>query len=410
LLEARFSVVDFSSFQVLDNVNLVLFAVIGGIGWIAASVVGALGVAGGVTGQILTYITTSGGTWLIVLGAIGAITVVLQSPDGVAPLFYRQIRGVAAFVRGLRGSRGAGAPARVPVGTPGPAGDATDIGQLPGANRETTRTASRSLALRGVTVRFGSQRALAGVSLELGSGELVGLIGPNGAGKSTLIDVVTGFQRAAEGTVLLDGRPVDRLGPARRARAGISRSFQSVELFDDMTVLENLHTAADRVAPWHYAADLVWPRQGRPAAAMTAAIGVFRLEAVLDRRPPELDYGKRRLVAIARALSAAPALLLLDEPAAGLGQRERRELSELLRHVSAEWGIGVLLVEHDVEMVFTTCDRVVVMDQGRVIANGPAAEVRRSSAVVAAYLGSAEGEQAAGSGQPEPEPRMESRP
>jgi ABC-type branched-subunit amino acid transport system ATPase component/ABC-type branched-subunit amino acid transport system permease subunit len=404
LLEARFSVVDFSSFQVLDNVNLVLFAIIGGIGWIAASVVGALGVAGGVTGQLLTYITASGGTWLIVLGAIGAITVVLQSPDGLAPLFHSQIRGAASFIRGLRGG-----PA--PSGDSGPRRRQTDAGQLaPATARQAVRTPSRLLELRDVTVRFGSQRALGGVSLRLGTGELVGLIGPNGAGKSTLIDVVTGFQRVGGGTVLLDGRPIDRLGPARRARAGISRSFQSLELFDDMTVLENLRTAADRVAPWDYVGDLAWPRQSRLTEATAAAIEVFRLETVLDRRPAELDYGKRRLVAIARALSAAPALLLLDEPAAGLGQQERQELAELLRLVSAEWGIGVLLVEHDVQMVFSTCERVVVLDQGRAIASGPAAEVRRSSAVVAAYLGSAEPERAAAAGPAEPEPRMESRP
>jgi len=403
LLEARFSVVDFSSFQVLDNVNVVLFAVIGGIGWIAASVIGALGVAGGVTGQLLTYITTSGGTWLIVLGAVGAITVVLQSPDGLAPLFRRQILGVTSLVRRFRD--------RPPEPGGRPAATAADQ-YAPLSVRQAPASAGqpRTLELRDVTVRFGSQSALAGVNLELRTGELVGLIGPNGAGKSTLIDVVTGFQQVSGGSVLLDGRPVNRVGPARLARAGISRSFQGLELFDDMTVLENLRTAADQVAPWSYVSDLVWPRQPRLTAATAAAIDVFRLETVLGRRPSELDYGKRRLVAIARALSAAPSLLLLDEPAAGLGQRERQELAVLLRRVSEDWGIGVLLVEHDVEMVFAVCEQVVVLDRGRAIASGPAAEVRSSSAVVAAYLGGAEAERPAPAGPVEAKPTMESRP
>jgi sulfate-transporting ATPase len=286
------------------------------------------------------------------------------------------------------------------------------VGQVPASVGQVPASVGppRTLELRDVTVRFGSQSALAGVSLELRTGDLVGLIGPNGAGKSTLIDVVTGFQQVSGGSVLLDGRPVNRLGPARRARAGISRSFQGLELFDDMTVLENLRTAADQVAPWSYLADLAWPRPSRLTAATAAVIDVFRLETVLGRRPPELDYGKRRLVAIARALSAAPALLLLDEPAAGLGQRERQELAGLLRQVSADWGIGVLLVEHDVEMVFAVCERVVVLDRGQVIAAGPAAEVRSSSAVVAAYLGDAEAQGAAPAGPVEAEPTMESRP
>jgi sulfate-transporting ATPase len=238
-----------------------------------------------------------------------------------------------------------------------------------------------------VTVRFGVQPALSDAGFSLETGEIVGLIGANGAGKSTMIDVATGFRPPNAGDVLLDGRTINRRSPAARARTGIARTFQGLELFDDMTVLENLRVATDRTSAYHYVSDLLWPRRGQLTDATQVAIQELRLEPVLHRRPSELDYGKRRLVAIARALSMAPTFLLLDEPAAGLDERERRELAHLIKRLAAEWGIGVLLVEHDVQMVFGVCERVVVLDFGRVIADGPMQEVRRSDAVRAAYLG-----------------------
>jgi ABC-type branched-subunit amino acid transport system ATPase component len=157
-----------------------------------------------------------------------------------------------------------------------------------------------------------------------------------------------------------------------------------------MTVLENLRTAADKTSARHYATDLAWPRTTHLTDATRAAIEDFRLESVLDRVPAELDYGKRRLVAIARSLSAAPSLLLLDEPAAGLDEHERRELARLITRVARTWGVGVLLVEHDVQMVFSVCERLVALDRGKVIASGSADAVRRSPEVVAAYLGDTE--------------------
>lgn len=370
LLEARFAFGDLSLFNVLDNINVVLYATVGGIGWIASSAIGALNVPGGISALILSSFTTSAGAWLVLIGGVGAITVVLQSPDGMAPLMRHQLEGIVTFVRRLARIRrqppqAVSVPARAAFG----------------------RVESRRLEVRDVTVQFGYQTALDGVCLTLGPGEVVGLIGPNGAGKSTLIDVVTGFQSPKSGSVLVDGRPIDRLTPARRARAGLSRSFQSLELFDDMSVLENLRTAGDRTSARHYLTDLVWPRADAVSDATAAAIYEFRLQDVLGAVPPQLDYGKRRLVAIARAMSSAPSLLLLDEPAAGLDERERRELAHLIRRVADEWGIGVLLVEHDVQLVFSVSDRVVALDQGAVIASGTCDEVRRSRAVVSAYLG-----------------------
>jgi sulfate-transporting ATPase len=387
LIEVRFAAADFSSFQVLDNINAVLESIVGGIGWLAGPLIGSVGAPGGLLSRFISIFTADAGDWLLLAGGIGAFLIVLQSPDGVAPLMLRQARTVQSTALGVirRVSGRQPAPkAAVPFETPRDL-DGPHLAKL-------ARVPQRSLEIQGLTVRFGTQAALRDVSMTVASGEIVGLIGPNGAGKSTLIDVVTGFQPPNAGTVLLDGKSINSMTAARRSRAGISRSFQSLELFEDMTVLENLRTAADHSSVATYVGDLVWPRTPQLTDATGAAIYDFRLDTVLDRLPKELDYGKRRLVAIARALSAAPSLVLLDEPAAGLDEGERRELTSLIRRVSSEWGIGVLLVEHDVQMVFSVCERVVVLDSGQVIADGSVEDVRYDPAVIKAYLGGSEDE------------------
>jgi sulfate-transporting ATPase len=243
------------------------------------------------------------------------------------------------------------------------------------------------LQVRDVAVRFGGVRALAGVSLDVGPGEVVGLMGPNGAGKTTFIDAVTGFTRLHAGTIALDGARIDGLGARRRARLGLGRTFQSLELFDQLSVLENLRAAADPRDPGAYLTDLLRPRRTPLSAAARSAIEMFELGDDLHRVPAELPYGRRRQVAIARAVAAEPSILLLDEPAAGLDETGTRELADLLRRLVDEWGIGVLLVEHDVPMLNRVCDRLVVLDFGAVIATGTPAEIRSDPAVVAAYLG-----------------------
>jgi sulfate-transporting ATPase len=187
--------------------------------------------------------------------------------------------------------------------------------------------------------------------------------------------------------VRIDGTPVNRWSPRRRARAGIGRSFQSLELFESMTVRENLRTASDRRDPLAYIVDLVWPRRTVLGSQAVAAVREFGLEGDLDRRPAELPYGRRRLVAIARALAAGPSVLLLDEPAAGLDDTETAELGRLLRRLADGWGLAVLLVEHDVALVLRVCDRVTVLDYGKHLATGTPDEIHHDPAVIAAYLG-----------------------
>ena len=192
---------------------------------------------------------------------------------------------------------------------------------------------------------------------------------------------------APGGAVALDGEPIDRWSPTRRARAGLGRSFQSLELFEDVTVRENLLVACDDHDPARYGLDLVHP--GRPVLSPVAAAAVreFGLEPDLDAMPDSLPHGRRRLVAIARAVAASPSVLLLDEPAAGLAAIETEELGRLVRWLAHDVGLAVLMIEHDVGLVLSVCDRVAVLDFGAVIALGSPAEIAEDPAVIAAYLG-----------------------
>ena len=180
---------------------------------------------------------------------------------------------------------------------------------------------------------------------------------------------------------------------SRRARAGISRTFQSLELFEDMSVIDNLRAACDRRDWLAYLTDLVVPRDPPLSQEAVLAIRHFGLDEHLNKQVSALSYGERRLVAIARALASAPSILLLDEPAAGLGFGESSELAGLVRQLVDDWGVAVLLVEHDMDFVMSICDEIAVMDFGKKIAQGSPAQVRADPAVIAAYLGTESAEQ-----------------
>ena len=228
------------------------------------------------------------------------------------------------------------------------------------------------------------------VSLEVRPGEVVGLIGPNGAGKTTLIDAVTGFV-PSQGSISLDDRRIDGLNATKRARLGLRRSFQSLELFEDVSVEENIRAGSDSDASrLSWVTDLIWPGRHELSPTALAAIHDFDLEADLDKTPEELPYGRRRLVGIARTVASGPSIVMLDEPAAGLDENESAELARLIRRLADERNMGVLLVEHDVGLVMSTCDRIVVIDFGSVIATGTPEEIRGSDAVRDAYLGHAD--------------------
>ena len=241
------------------------------------------------------------------------------------------------------------------------------------------------LEARGVSVSFGGVRALSDVDLRVEPGQLVGLIGPNGAGKTTFIDAISGFVRY-RGTVLLDGRDLAGAAPHQRARLGLARTWQSIELFDDLTVRENIAVAAEPSALT--ALRDVVSGSGGGDERVESALGVFGLHGRGDAMPSELSQGERKLVGVARAYAATPRLLCIDEPAAGLDTIESEELGRHLREI-VDRGTAMLLVDHDMGLVLSISDYVVVLEFGEVISHGTPDAVRRDTAVIAAYLGGA---------------------
>jgi branched-chain amino acid transport system ATP-binding protein len=241
----------------------------------------------------------------------------------------------------------------------------------------------------GISVSFGGVHAVVDVDLEVGEGQLVGLIGPNGAGKTTFVDAITGFVRS-QGRVELDGEDLTALPPHARARRGLARTWQSIELFDDLTVSENLLVASHRPSTWGMIRETVAASENG-AAGIGFALDLLGLEPFAGALPGELTQGQRKLVGIARALAPRPRLVCLDEPAAGLDTHESEELGRRLRRLAND-GQAMLLIDHDMGLVLGICDEVVVLEFGRVIARGTPEAVRRDESVVAAYLGSAAAE------------------
>ena len=249
------------------------------------------------------------------------------------------------------------------------------------------------LEAKEITKRFAGITALDQVSIDVEPGEIVGLIGPNGAGKTTFFNCLLGMLKPDEGSVRFDGHDLTRVPTHRRARLGIGRTFQRIELFAEMTPREHL-LVAERVrrgdgALWK---DLLG--RGRPKADELArveeTIALLGLDDVADRPIEALSLGRGRVVEVGRALMTEPSLLLLDEPSSGLDHRETLELAQKLREVNEKRGAAILLVEHDVEMVRSLVTRVFVLDFGTLIASGPTDEVFAQAAVRRAYLGDVE--------------------
>jgi branched-chain amino acid transport system ATP-binding protein len=242
------------------------------------------------------------------------------------------------------------------------------------------------LDVRGLSVTYGGVVAVSEVDMTVAEGRVVGLIGPNGAGKTSTIDALSGYHQPSAGSVTFDGADITGLRAFRRARSGLARTFQSVELFDDLTVRENLLVASQPVNVLSSLRDCFLPSRAAAGGAVEWALSICGLDDVAHRLPSELPHGRRKLVGVARALAARPKLVLLDEPAAGLDTDESNELGRHLRGLPAE-GVSVLLVDHDMGLVLSICDEVYVLDFGKLIAHGSPAEIRADDAVISAYLG-----------------------
>jgi sulfate-transporting ATPase len=394
----------YSFFDSFTSIIFVTFAVLAGIGYISGQPFVALVSASGGVATLIFNEHHIDSSWVTIVGSVLTIITLIQYPDGIAgagevarrrrqaKLARKALKAEAAgkHVKEAKGQSALSKAITQPVlfvSKPAEIHEGTAAEILEKAPKATPKV----LDMQGITVRFGGVTALSEVNFSAGPGEIVGLIGPNGAGKTTLIDVASGFVKSSEGTVTLGGEDITHASRHHRANAGLSRSFQSLELFDDLTVRENLLAAADGRDSMAWLSNLVKSGSMNLPPAAEAAVAVFGLEKTLDKRPTELPYGRRRLVAIARAAATAPSVILLDEPAAGLGRDQADELSELIRVLARQIGQAVVLVEHDLEMVLQVSDRLVVLDRGRLLAAGEPQATVALPEVRAAYLGHEEG-------------------
>ncbi len=248
------------------------------------------------------------------------------------------------------------------------------------------------LEIQNASMQFGGLKCVCELTFSLGDNELVGLIGPNGAGKTTVFNMVTGVYPPTSGRVTFDGVNVSGQRPYRITGRGIARTFQNIRLFESLSVFDNVRTACNMHLK-HGISHAVLRGKGYRAEEemirthVRELLGIFGLLEYQDRPGKSLPYGDQRRLEIVRALATQPKLLLLDEPAAGMNPTEKSELMRLIRFTKEKFGLSILLVEHDMKVVMGICERIIVLDYGRKIAEGSPQEIRSNPAVIAAYLG-----------------------
>ncbi|MFG1313952.1 ABC transporter ATP-binding protein [Xanthobacter autotrophicus] len=250
------------------------------------------------------------------------------------------------------------------------------------------------LAVSGLSLSFGGLKALTDVSFEVRPGTITALIGPNGAGKTSLFNCISGFYRPREGHIRLDGQDITHTHPPARAKAGLARTFQNIALFKGMTVLDNIKLGRHAHMKTNLLQALVyWGVARREEMDLRAEverqiIDFLEIDHIRNKPVASLSYGLQKRVELARALAMRPRLLMLDEPVAGMNREETEDMARFILDVKEEWGISILMVEHDMGMVMDISDHVVVLNFGKVIAQGPPAQVQGDPQVAAAYLGS----------------------
>lgn len=369
LLAFRLSSISYQSFNNFTSITYAGLSLVGGVGHLLGAFVGATMATAGFNQEVMESTWNGVGEYIQLISGIAILLTVLANPDGVAAEWVKTFRY-------MKRSKKFGESYFINL---------ADV-SVPVDDDHDHRVPPRTLVIDDLSVRYGAVTAVDGVSFTLEPGTVTGLIGPNGAGKTSLIDAISGFTRST-GRVTIGDRDISNAGASARVRARLARSFQSLELFEDTTVFENLSVAADPQDMVSYVRDLVWPVTPKFQPEVVRAIQAFELDEDLHRDVKDLSYGKRRLLAIARAVAMHPSVLLLDEPAAGLSTVESGELARVVRRLADEWGMAILVVEHDMNFVMGVCDRVVVLDFGKLIAAGTPEEVRNDPHVIAAYLG-----------------------
>lgn len=245
---------------------------------------------------------------------------------------------------------------------------------------------------KNVTLQFGGLKAVNDVSFGIDKGSILGLVGPNGAGKTSVFNIITGFYKCSGGEILFDGKEISRKKPSKITELGMARTFQNIRLFPSLNVLENVMSGMHSRTNQGYLGAILRTKAQKKEEALIRSVAESTMEFVgvsdyADRFAENLSYGIQRKVEIARALATQPKLLLLDEPAAGLNQGERKELIQLIRRIHEEYNLTIFLIEHDIGLVSDISDEVVVLDYGKKIAQGDPEEVFKNQLVIEAYLG-----------------------
>ena len=377
------------SFTVLVGLSFMAFAYLGGITSVSGAVIGGTFAPLGI-GFVILDRNLELGTAYGLLAGIGLVLTAIFNPEGIAGANRKNFEKMKAVLAARAAAKVADAKdpdAAAPA--PAPPLDVQSSGSVPepsSRDRPSFDDAPVVLAVDELTVRYGGLKAVDEVSLRVREGEIVGLIGPNGAGKTTMIDALTGFV-PSDGRIVFDSRELTSELPYQRARMGLSRTWQSLELFGDLSVRENAQVAQERASIRSVLADFVNPARPVDLERVDAALDLVGLANDADARPGDLPLGRQKLVGVARALASSPRVMLADEPAAGLDTAESRTLGREIVDI-AEGGVSILLVDHDMGLVLEVCDYIYVLDFGQIIAEGTPADIRANEAVIDAYLGS----------------------